>query len=268
MKLMVKVQLIVWLIATTGMLSFAAPPSVIINPDEPVVSAPPLVKLSGPETAAEGDIIEIDASASTGASYYSWEVFDTARPDTTEKLWREYEKGSKIVLAHRRGSVYHVRVVGGNASGGTTEKWKVVCEPGGVNPKPDENAPPDLPLGLSKLAANGLAVKAAAGAGVDSVYREAAVLAGNYRTVIKQLENTPKMTPAQADDSLKALNRTTIPEEWRARWDAWMVALSVRLKELDAAKQMQDSVQVKIAFNEIATGLEWVAGQAKKKAGK
>lgn len=230
----------------------------------------PIAKLSGPESAIEGDIIEIDASESTGASYYSWEVFDQDRPDTMDTLWREYEGGSKIVLAHRRGSVYRIRVIIGNANGAVAEKWKVVCESTDPTPGPTpDDDPPVMPLGVAKLVADAARkVTPPTNAAKTWLSKEAGAIANNYRVVIAQLKASKqasgqyKMTPLEADDALKSLNRSGLPDDLRTRWNDWMNALSVRLVELQTQEKMKTGEQVEAAFNEVAAGLEWVARKA------
>jgi hypothetical protein len=228
-----------------------------------LLAEPPKAVLSGPTGGVPGDIIVLDASAST-AKFMKWVVSPKLTGGRQNIM--EFEQGRKAVLASLPGQ-YTVTLIAANEDGIDIVEYAVtITGPQPVTPQPIVPNPivpqpitpqpsvpePTLPspLGFSRLA-----YMAAREIGNKP---EAIKLATAYRGIASKI--VARGTTGQADifASLKAANAASLGSQERVT--AWKPVLGVALPKQfqvlqDAGTKLTDDVFA-AAFLEIAVGFE------------
>lgn len=229
--------------------------------DEP----PPVFMLAivGPRSVQPGAIIRLDADCAE-ATDWKWAAVDVSAPtEVPDLMMSDIVNGGKtLILQSVAGRTYAVFASVSDKTGRQAAAVAVVTVDGAPGPGPGPTPPnPDSPpvgkLGLAKVSIDG-AASIPAGPQKAS---EAKGIAANYRAIIAQAKALQSPTLEGLQSSLKALNRSTLTDATRIRWNDWQAAVEDGLEKADADKKIAGVAGALAAWDEVATGLEWLAAK-------
>lgn len=210
-----------------------------------VWAAPPVAKLTGPTAGQPGDILVIDATASTDAEFFAWSV----TPQLPDKVTILPLEGGRRCLVVSVPGTWHVFFAAGNAEGIDLVKWTVTVEGSTPDPGPKPQPLPDGRYQLARWAVNA--------AQSISDRSKADALAETFAAIAEQVERGEITSIDELQTKSTNANRAAVGTD-RDLWLPWFTRLQAELKRLNGAGQMTTLADHVVAWREIATGLRTV----------
>lgn len=220
-------------------------------PSRQEAEAEPVPVINADKTYDVGDLIILDATASTG-THFSWSVI----PDNSEKptFWFSPDEPLILHLASRPGT-YAVTLIASNCNGNqsTTVTIPVTGGPSspGPGPGPGPNPPAPVPDGKYQLASF-------AKSQALSVPEKYQVYGVQIAALIDRLENDTKLKNSNefAAAFVSGLKTILNSEESLTAWRPWYNAIRDRLIALETENKFTNYADYKTAWNEISKGLK------------
>lgn len=225
--------------------------------------------ISAPSVARMGDLVVLDARASTAESY-SWRLIVSPRPapDLPAPTIAPVEEGQRCFFASGTPGTYHFILAVAQDSQVDQVVHEVLIQgplpnPPLPTPEPDNPAPPDpspepdLPpgkYGLAKLARD-LAQEIDPSARTEG----AKSLAGSFRSISAAIAAGTLSGAKTILDATRVANREALSDALGDRseaWVGWSAQLAERLQELYQSGELASTSDFQTAWEEIAIGLE------------